>query len=105
VGCRAEFRVGVEAGTHIALGTEVILDVGTAGFLRLGWGTVPGFPMAATVEITDFPAPHRATGVRLLYDVYHELPAGFRVGVRAGYQARDQLIGGATLGLRTALEF
>lgn len=105
VGGRTEVRIGDSQGSHIGLGTELIADVGFSGFFRLGWGTVPGFPMAATVEVTDFPAPHRATSVRLFYDVARSLPGGFRVGARVGYQARDQQIGGATAGMNATFDF
>ena len=105
VGARGEFRIGVEDSTHVAIGGEHIADVGDAAFVRLGWGTVPGFPMAATVEITDFPAERRAAAVRLLYDVAHPFADGLRVGLRVGYQARDQQIGGLSAGLNTTLDF
>ena len=105
VGTRGELRLGNELGNHLALGTEIIADVGTAGFMRLGWDTVPRLPMAATVEITSFPAPHRATAVRLVYDVARPLANGLRLGARVGYQARDQRVGGVTLGLNTTFDF
>lgn len=105
VGGRAELRLGDSQGSHFGLGAEVIADVGVAGFFRLGWGTVPGFPMAATVEVTNFPAPHRANAVRLFYDVARPFANGMRVGARVGYQARDQQIGGATAGLNASFDF
>ena len=105
VGGRGELRIGDADGTHLGIGTEILADVGTSGHIRLGWGTVPGFPMAATVEVTDFPAPHRQTAIRLIYDISRSLPKGIRIGGRIGYQARDQQIGGLTLGVNTALEF
>ncbi len=66
VGGRLEARLGVLDGSHVALGVESMADVGMNGFFRLGWATVPGFPMAATVEITDMPderSPHRRAPV------------------------------------------
>ncbi len=104
-GARAELRTGAIDGNHIALGFEYISDVGGAGFFRLGWDTVPEVPMAATVEVTDFPASTRATGVRLLYDLFHPFPNGVRAGLRLGYAARDQAIGGATAGLSATVDF
>ncbi|MBE7453933.1 MAG: hypothetical protein HS111_35210 [Kofleriaceae bacterium] len=104
-GGRAELRVGALDGNHVALGVEVISDVGGSGFFRLGWDTVPRLPMAATVEITDFPASTRATGVRLIYDLFVPLPDGLRAGVRVGYAARDEKIGGLTTGLSASLDF
>lgn len=104
-GARAELRTGSLDSNHIALGFEYTKDVGSAGFFRLGWDTVPGAPMAATVEVTDFPAASRATGVRLIYDVFHPLTNGMRVGGRLGYAARDQIVGGATAGLSASMDF
>lgn len=104
-GARAELRTGSIDGNHIALGMELISDVGGSGYFRLGWDTVPEVPMAATVEVTDFPATSRATGVRLLYDVFHPFPNGLRMGVRLGYASRDQRIGGPTAGLSASLDF
>jgi hypothetical protein len=105
VGGRAELRIGDSLGTHLGLGAEHIADVGSAGLVRLAWGTVPGVPMAATVEVSNFPASERPTAVRLVYDIARPFSNGFRIGARVGYQARSQQIGGATLGLNTALEF
>jgi hypothetical protein len=105
VGTRDELRIGSELGSHVALGVEAIADIGTAVFFRLGWDTVPRLPMAATIELTDFPASHRGMGLRLIYDIALPLDNGVRVGLRAGYQARDQRIGGVTLGGSLALDF
>jgi hypothetical protein len=104
-GVRTVARLGDEDGSHVALGYEGIVDVGSAYFFRLGWDTVPALPMAATVELTDFPATHRATGVRLIYDIAHPMDNGLRIGARVGYQARDEGIGGATVGGNVGFEF
>jgi hypothetical protein len=105
VGGRGELRLGSEVGSHVALGAEVLADAGSTGYLRLGWDTVPHFPMAATVELTSLPSSHRATAVRLIYDVAYPLEGGLRLGLRAGYQARDSAVGGLTLGASVALDF
>jgi hypothetical protein len=104
-GARAELRTGSIDGNHIALGFEYTKDVGSAGFFRLGWDTVPKLPMAATVEVTDYPAASRATGVRLIYDIFHPLPNGLRLGGRVGYAARDDIAGSATAGLSASVDF
>lgn len=104
-GMRGELRTGNIDGNHIAFGFEYTKDVGSAGFFRLGWDTVPKVPMAATVEVTDYPASSRATGVRLAYDFFHPLPNGLRLGGRVGYAARDRRVGGATAGLSASLDF
>ncbi len=105
VGARGELRTGLRDGNHVAIGAEYMADVGTTGFFRLGWDTVPMVAMAATVEVTDMPASVRATGVRLLYDAFVPLSNGLRLGARIGYAARDQRIGGPTAGLGASFDF
>ncbi len=104
-GARAELRLGSDIGSHVALGAELIKDAGSTGYLRLGWDTVPHVPMAATIELSNLPSAHRATAVRLIYDVGYPLDGGLRLGLRAGYQARDSAIGGLSLGANVALDF
>jgi hypothetical protein len=104
-GGRGELRFGDETRSHFALGGEAITEVGTSFFVRLGWATVPRFPMAATVALTDYPSAHRAHGVRLIYDVAYELGYGIRAGGRIGYQARDEGIGGVTSGINATVDF
>ena len=105
IGGRGELRLGREYGSHLAVGGEFVADTGSTGFVRLGWGTVPNMPMAATVEVTTLPASHRALAVRLVYDVARRFDGGLLVGARVGYQARDQLIGGVSAGVNVALDF
>lgn len=105
LGTRAELRAGVADANHVAVGFEYLDDVGTSGFFRLGWATVPALPMAATVEVTDLPNNLRATGVRLMYDVFYPMPSGLRLGARVGYSARDQIIGGPTAGASASFDF
>ena len=105
VGGRGEARLGVLEGSHIALGVESMADVGTSGYFRLGWGTVPTFPMSATVEVTNLPASTSDTGVRIFYDAAHELGNGVRIGVRVGYAARLETVAGFTGGAGATVDF
>lgn len=105
VGGRGELRVGVRDGTHVATGVEYMADVGTSGFFRFGWGTVPRTPMAATVEITKLPASSADLGVRCYYDLTRQLTDVLRLGVRVGYAARDQERGGITGGAQAIVDF
>ena len=91
--------------SHIAVGAEYLADAGSARYFRLGWGTVPGVPMAATVEVTNLPVSYRNVGVRLFYDVARDIGAGVRLGVRVGYAARDQTIAGFTSGAAATWDF
>jgi hypothetical protein len=105
VGGRTELRFGVEDGNHVALGAEALAEVGTAAYFRLGWDTVPYLPMTAAVELLDYPADRRATGVRLVYDVAYPFPGGLRIGARASYQARDEQVGGFGGGVHAGVDF
>ncbi len=105
VGGRGEARLGARDASHVAVGAEYLADIGANGFFRLGWGTVPKLPMSATVEITNLPASHRDTGVRLYYDVAREVAPGVRIGLRVGYAARNQSVAGFTGGAGAAVEF
>ncbi|MCX5743230.1 MAG: hypothetical protein NT062_12120 [Proteobacteria bacterium] len=104
-GVRGEARLGDRDASHVALGAEYLDGVGATGFFRLGWGTVPRLPMSATVEISNLPSPDRETGVRLYYEVSFEVVDGLRIGLRAGYAARNQAINGFTGGAGATVEF
>ncbi len=105
VGGRGEARLGNREGSHIAVGVEAIEHIGADGYFRLGWGTVPRFPMTATVEVTNLPAPTQPTGIRLYYDVAHEVAPGVHLGVRIGYAARVAQVAGITGGLGATVDF
>ena len=105
LGGRGEVRVGVRDATHVATGVEYMADVGTAGFFRFGWGTVPRTPMAATVEISKVPASSADLGVRLYYDVGRQLSDALRLGLRVGYAAREQERGGISGGAHATVDF
>jgi hypothetical protein len=105
IGGRGELRVGNGDGSHVAFGGEYAADVGATGFFRLGWDTVPRVPMAATVEVGNLPSVERVTGVRLVYDAFVPLAPGIRAGLRAGYAARDQRVGGFTAGGGMTFDF
>lgn len=105
IGARGEARLGSITGSHIALGAEYLGSVGNSAFFRLGWGTVPRLPMAATVEVTNYPADFRAYGVRLYYDIANEVLPGVRIGARVGYAARVEQVAGITGGASASVEF
>lgn len=104
-GGRLEARLGTLEGSHVAVGGEYMASVGADGYFRLGWATVPGVPMAATVEVTNLPASNRDPGVRLYYDVAHDIGGGVRLGIRVGYAARTQQVAGFTGGAGATVEF
>jgi hypothetical protein len=104
-GFRGEVRLGDRDASHVAAGVEYLADVGANGFFRLGWGTVPGVPMSATVEVTNLPAREKDVGVRLYYDIAHAIVPGVRLGIRVGYAARDQEHYGFTSGGNVVVDF
>ncbi|MGE0870626.1 MAG: hypothetical protein AB7P03_18820 [Kofleriaceae bacterium] len=105
IGARGELRLGVRDASHIAAGAEYLADVGATGFFRLGWGTVPRTPMAATVEVTNLPDRARPTGVRLIYDIARALGDNLKIGARIGYVARTQSVAGITGGVTASVDF
>jgi hypothetical protein len=105
VGGRLEARLGTLEGTHLAAGGEYLASVGANGYFRLGWATVPGMPMAATVEVTNLPSETRDPGVRLYYDIARDLGGGLRLGLRVGYAARTEQVAGFTGGAGATVEF
>ncbi len=105
VGGRFEARLGVLDASHVAIGFESMADVGNNGYFRLGWGTVPGLPMAATVEITNMPDNDSTTGVRLYYDIARSVGHDVRLGLRVGYAARTQQVAGFTGGANAMVDF
>lgn len=105
-GARGELRVGERDSNHVALGGEYLQHVGSSGWVRLAFASLPRLPMAMTVEATRLPASDAVTtGIRLYYDLARELVPGFRVGARVGYAARVQQIGGVNLGLGLSADF
>lgn len=105
LGGRGELRAGILDGSHVAAGVEHMAEVGTSGYFRLGWGTVPRLPMAATVEVTNLPASTRPLGVRLYYDLARQLTGAVRVGARVGYAARSHAAAGFTGGANLTIDF
>lgn len=105
VGGRGELRIGDEYGTHIAAGADYMADVGNSLFFRMGWATITTFPMALTIAGSNIPADHLRRGLRVLYDVGHELDGGLRLGLRLNYQSRDDLAGAIGGGVNSSFEF
>ncbi|MBW2701990.1 MAG: hypothetical protein JRF33_14330 [Deltaproteobacteria bacterium] len=96
-GAGCVLRLGYALGTHVALGVEGASDLGLNTFFRLAWDTVPGFPMAATVAVTNYPGDGDYA-VQMFFDLQRRLFGDLTVALRAGYQARDFRVGGPTLG-------
>jgi hypothetical protein len=96
-GFGGKVRIGRPRGARAELEGEYTRGLGGSGTLRLAWDTVPRFPMSAAVQVTNVPSG--PAGVRLLYHVDYQLSDSVLVGAQAGYQARESVLGGPTLGL------
>jgi hypothetical protein len=118
-GAGATVRVGPENGARLELGGDAIQRVGWDGFIRFHWDTVPRFPMALGLHVTNVPAapvvagaspgatPDRGApvGMRILYDAGWQATSHLTLAVRAGYQARVATSGGPTLGAGATVEW
>lgn len=110
IGGMVEVRLGTATGNHLAVGGEYLGSIGTTGHMRLGWATVPRFPMAATVAVTELPSSRQMAAVRLIYDISTRIPrlfgpVGLQIGTRISYQARDHTVGSFGAGLTLTFEF
>ncbi len=99
-GFGGKVRIGRSQGSRGELEGEYVGGLGGTGTFRLVWDTVPRFPMSAAVQVTNVPSG--PVGVRLLYRADYQVSEAFLIGVQAGYQARNSLGGGPTLGLVTS---
>jgi hypothetical protein len=104
-GFMAAFHVGRFTGTQVTAGAEYISTIGDRYWLRLGWRTVPHFPMGITVEIGDFPDHKLDYGLRTTFDVSFVAASWLELTARVGYEARDSKFGGATGGLTASFSF
>jgi hypothetical protein len=121
-GAGASLRLGEVTRAHLELGAETIQRVGSDGFVRFAWDTVPRWPMALSLHVTNQPAATKPaappapfetqrldegapTGVRAVWEVGYELTRAITLSVRAGYQARVSTAGGPTLGAGLDVEW
>lgn len=104
LGGGTSIHLGDPYGTKLVLGAESVQVFGSKVFSRLDLASSSGVVFSPIVEITNMPHATRA-GVRLLFEASAPLGQGFSVAGRVGYQARDEVAGGATLGLATSYAF
>ncbi len=104
VGGGGAVLLGDPYGSKLTLGVESIQVFGTRGYTRLDVVANRRLTLGPIVEVTNMPHADRA-GVRLLGDAAVEVGAGFRVEVRAGYQARSFDSGGPAFGGGLAYAF
>jgi hypothetical protein len=104
IGGGGALRIGYDPGTNVSAVFEGAQDLGWTSYLRLAWDTVPGFPMGASVGVTNYPG-NGDLAVQLLFDVEMHLLEPVLIAVRAGYQARDYRVGGPAIGGWLIYEF
>jgi hypothetical protein len=111
-GAEGRIRLGREDGTNLDAGAARIGDIGNRYALRLGWNTIEKLPMAAAVELTDFPGVARRDGseiddfgVRLIVDARYALTDRVELGGRLGYQLRNIDHAGFSGGLQTVFSW
>jgi hypothetical protein len=112
-GAAGMLRIGEETAAHAELGGQVMQRYGFDAYLRFAWDTVPRWPMGFAVHLTDMPKgavlPNATpdhpvtdqgapTGIRAIYDVGFRATDNVTLLVKAGYQARYSLGGGAAVG-------
>lgn len=120
IGGAASIRLGQATGSRFELGAQSIQRVGFDVWARFDWDTVPRYPMAVELHVTDTPAgPLRpgtadvsdrldegaSPGVRAVYELGWELTPEMSVIGRLGYQARNSTAGGPSLGLGFNVEW
>lgn len=96
-GGSGELVLGDPLAEHVLIGVESLTTLGSTGYLSLGFNASAAIPMAARVELTDFPLGSDAA-VRLLYEIGYRFTPMTELAVRAGYQGRTSVIGGPSLG-------
>ncbi|HEY3357701.1 MAG TPA: hypothetical protein VGQ83_30895 [Polyangia bacterium] len=103
-GLGTALHLGRLAGTQVSLGLEYIHGIGATGSFRLGWRTIPRFPMGFTLELSDFPG-ESDVALRAVYDVTYAPSEWLALTLRVGYQARDYTLGGPMGGLAATFSF
>lgn len=109
VGTGASLLIGDPYGTKITLGFETIgltqgTYFGSRFYSRVDFPATGWLWLAPVIEVTDMPHSERY-GVRLVGEATAELPHGFSVALRGGYQAREASSGGVGVGGRVSLAF
>lgn len=101
-GVGGALHIGDPYGTKLVLAAEAIKTFGSRGWVRLDI-VRSRVRVSPVVEVGDI--PNARPGVRLYTELAIQLPAGFLVVMRGGYQARDFTSGGASGGLSFGYAF
>lgn len=99
-----QLLIGLDPGTHFAVGADGVSSVGLRAWVRLAWNTVPHVPMSFTLEASNLPLGVDFGG--LMYLTLGYRPSRyFSFDLNAGYAHRDKAVGGPIAGLALKVEF
>ena len=87
-GFEGRIRIGREEGTNLVLGSGFTKGIGNKNDITLSWDRVQGWPMAASVIVTNEPVM-ADYGVRFLYQVGRSVTDFCDLSARLSYQLRD----------------
>lgn len=93
-----EVVLGEPHRTSLSVGFEGVRTRGITSRAKLAWNTVPRLPMAASIEVTNFPTAE-AMGVRLQYDIGYRFSSAFALRLSLGYRGQHAQQGGLVAGL------
>lgn len=98
VGGELKLRIGQILGTNLQLGVSYFKDFGALGSLHLEWNVVRGWPMGASVIVTNLPA-QGDVGVRIVYQIAYRARSFLQPALRVGVAARNIEQIGLSVGL------
>ncbi len=97
-GIEGKIRIGRDPGTHLVLGTGFTDKIGNRNEITLAWDRVTGWPMSATVLVTNEPVLEDY-GVRFVYQLGRTLLDRFDLAARLSYELRDTQHAGFGMGV------
>ena len=104
IGGELRMRIGNETGTNLVLGGSIASDIGALGLLQLEWDVIRGWPMSASVIVTNQPI-QADLGVRLVYQIGYRAKPWIQPTFRIGYDVRNIEHGGLSLGVGLVLSW
>lgn len=104
LGIGGQLTLGDPYGASLSAGFETIEGFGSRFFTRVNIVVSEGLLLSPIIEATDMPNAGRY-GVRLLAELGFQLTPAFKLAVLGGYQARNAISGGPSLGTTASLSF
>ncbi len=104
MGAGADLTFGDPYGSNLSVGFESIQGFGSRYFTKVDIIMSDRLLLSPIIEATNMPNADEY-GVRLLAELGVQLNQEFRISARGGYQARNAVSGGPSLGLASELSF